>query len=1757
MTTICSLTDSSAASAILGEFTQCAAFATPYDEDFDAGSSGGSTNPSLPQCWEYYQGVSNSSIYATYHYLYGYVSNSASNSLRTYRSSSATYAGDTAMSISPEIQGLDSATKMMEFYGRKGYSSYPGKVMIGVTNAAGDASSLTMIDTIFMNSDVFEKYTIYLDVASGITSGDARVAFVTVCDGVYDYMYMDDVTFKDIPPCPEPIGFALTNATRTTGSISWSSSSSAFDMEVGPMGFVQGTGTSYTSTTTSATATGLTQNTYYDAYVRSNCSAAGDGYSTWVGPFTFKTECGSFAGPYTETFGYSDGTGNTANPDLPDCWSAENFSDYNFNYAYVDKYYYYGNQATDSAYIYLRTYYSQFSTQTALGDTNLFMLPSIDGLAMGDMQVLFNARTVSTSAAYLSDFVIGTVDSTGDISTLHVVDTVTVTGTTYADYSLDLTGVPTDASRVVFIAYGGNNTGYTYGYNGGYIDEITVRQAPQCPEVYDVVASATSDTSATMSWGDSSVVDEYVIEWGPSGFTQATGAPMDTVIGTTWSNMNLLPGTSYDVYVLSVCQAMGVNSPWYGPITIDMPCSPISIPFVDGFETAPAYSGNNANPNLPSCWAYDGTGGTSYSMGYGYAFYAYSGSYSLYNYMYLGGNDTNVISTPMLENIDQGGHMVTFYAKTNSSSYPGKFNVVMTDANGNYETARIIKAIDLQGSTTHQEYQVYLDSNAVQAGDKRVGFMMYSKAASYDYVFLDSVTVDVMPSCISYDHVTSNITSSSADMSWNYTGANCFNIEYGPAGFIQGTGTGALAGTLDTNVTGPYSVSGLNPNTSYDYYLENCCNPGVWEGPFTFNTECTGPLAAGTYSVGATGDFATLDSVLSTLNVCGISGAVTFELQSGSFYASTPVGAINGSSATNTVTFKGSATTNDTINGGIVLEGASYVNLEDLYIRTTSGHTIRLNGTDHINITGNVIEAPQTNSSQSNPIVASASSTSYSSFTGGEEFITISNNTITGGYFSMTFYGNSGTPGAHHDIEVSNNDISGSYYYGLYFYYGLNIEITDNTIGGFTNTFNYAAYTYQVDGCKITGNHVESYYSIYAYYVNTTTAAAFDSEISNNMMSGGYYGLRVYYCNNLDVYHNTAVGSYAGLYDYYNGATVDIRNNIFQGGTYALYDYNSSAVQDYNLYYSTGTSLAYIYNGSFSYPTDLATLIAADTTNNLSSVVGDPIFASASDLHVYGPLANDVGDNTTGITVDIDGDTRPMSGSTVVDMGADEFDVAQDDAALTALLSPTPGICGGDSLMVSVEIGNFGQTTITSMTVSADVLGQTLTVSPTTLSIPFGGKDTIMLGYVSNYVGGPMSVVAYTTLSNDARPGNDTLSTSVDISDAQQVSVTYPSMLCAGEDAVMTVAHPLTGTALWMIGNDTLALAGVDSTITLSNVTADTTITVSTVSTEEELILIVPTSSWSGVDGPAFTTTQPLTIDSVTIYPQALTGTEVVTLYDQTSGAVVSSVTMSWTVASSYDPVRVAVGASVGVGNYALVRSAPVGNWRETYVGSVYPMYSNDSTLYLTGQYNYSTYLSYFYNWKFTVGGCDREDTTFTVGVHPDPVASITVDSANATITSTDWSASWDASGTTDADSVYVEFSNGTTSNATSGTVTFTANMAGETVTVIAFGPCTSDTATFTFDVNQISVDEDFMNGSLSIYPNPTRGLFNVEFATEQAKDVEITIVNMLGQVVSTDVVEVNGVYNNQFDLSNESAGVYFITFTTDEGVLTQRITVE
>ncbi|NDG47361.1 MAG: hypothetical protein EBY37_09755 [Flavobacteriia bacterium] len=143
--------------------------------------------------------------------------------------------------------------------------------------------------------------------------------------------------------------------------------------------------------------------------------------------------------------------------------------------------------------------------------------------------------------------------------------------------------------------------------------------------------------------------------------------------------------------------------------------------------------------------------------------------------MYANGGDTNVVSTPMIQNLDQGGHVLTFYARSSSTSYPGGFDVVATDAMGNYETARTIQSFNLGGNTSYAQYQVYLDSTTMQTGDMRVGFRFYSKS-TYDYVYMDSVEINAMPTCINYNQMAGNITDSSADLTWSYTGNNCFKL---------------------------------------------------------------------------------------------------------------------------------------------------------------------------------------------------------------------------------------------------------------------------------------------------------------------------------------------------------------------------------------------------------------------------------------------------------------------------------------------------------------------------------------------------------------------------------------------------------------------------------------------------------------------------------------------------------------------------------------------------------------------------------------------------------------------------------------------------------------------------------------------------------------------------------------------------------------------------------------------------------------------
>ena len=91
------------------------------------------------------------------------------------------------------------------------------------------------------------------------------------------------------------------------------------------------------------------------------------------------------------------------------------------------------------------------------------------------------------------------------------------------------------------------------------------------------------------------------------------------------------------------------------------------------------------------------------------------------------------------------------------------------------------------------------------------------------------------PACLDpYGLTASNGTSSTIDVSW--TGgpnAASYNVEYGVAGYTQGSGTTTTASTASTTITG------LTAYTIYDIYVQADCGTNgtsTWAGPISYST---------------------------------------------------------------------------------------------------------------------------------------------------------------------------------------------------------------------------------------------------------------------------------------------------------------------------------------------------------------------------------------------------------------------------------------------------------------------------------------------------------------------------------------------------------------------------------------------------------------------------------------------------------------------------------------------------------------------------------------------------------------------------------------------------------------------------------------------------------------------------------------------------------------------------------------------------------
>ncbi|MCF8296180.1 MAG: lamin tail domain-containing protein [Saprospiraceae bacterium] len=524
------------------------------------------------------------------------------------------------------------------------------------------------------------------------------------------------------------------------------------------------------------------------------------------------------------------------------------------------------------------------------------------------------------------------------------------------------------------------------------------------------------------------------------------------------------------------------------------------------------------------------------------------------------------------------------------------------------------------------------------------------------------------------------------------------------------------------------------------------------------------PLS-GVKTIGPSGDYASFSAAVAALNAAGVSGAVVFNVASGTYNEKISISEITGASPTNTITFQSASgdSTDVTLQGAatssadgtVVLEGADYIKFKKMTIKTTqtsgSYRTVfNLRSTANYNEISNcVIQGSYYGSSYASAIY---------SYLFVNEFNVIDNNVIMDCYAAFYWRGTSSAASGlcEHNV-ISNNQISNYYTsYGMYLYYHDGIQVIGNTLNGAAT---YAIYGYYLDNdCKFSKNIINNTgsYGIRFYYCDGTAANRF--EVSNNFISGATsYGIYDQYPKYRDYYYNSINvnnGSY-GFYLYNSSSTYgyhNIKNNNFvnTGSGYAAYINNNSYLTsaDYNNYYSPTGSFVY-WQGA---KADLSALKAAYSTTNQNSVSVDPVYTSSTDLHTGSLDLDSAGTPVALVTDDIDGEARD---ATTPDIGADEYLLVANDAGVTAMAPAAP--CAGSNV-ISATIKNYGIAVLNNVVVNWSVNGVTQTPFSYTTPIAIGAEVSVPIGSYTFAAGVSYNLIFWTTLPNgvaDLQTSND------------------------------------------------------------------------------------------------------------------------------------------------------------------------------------------------------------------------------------------------------------------------------------------------------------------------------------------------------------------------------------------------------------------
>ena len=103
---------------------------------------------------------------------------------------------------------------------------------------------------------------------------------------------------------------------------------------------------------------------------------------------------------------------------------------------------------------------------------------------------------------------------------------------------------------------------------------------------------------------------------------------------------------------------------------------------------------------------------------------------------------------------------------------------------------------------------------------------------------------------------------------------------------------------------------------------------------------------------------------------------------------------------------------------------------------------------------------------------------------------------------------------------------------------------------------------------------------------------------------------------------------------------------------------------------------------------------------------------------------------------------------------------------------------------------------------------------------------------------------------------------------------------------------------------------------------------------------------------------------------------------------------------------------------------------------------------------------------------------------------------------------------------------------------------------------CQTDTAYYQFNVLPTLIDNQLIS-NLNLYPNPSNGVFTLEFDVNLLTDFNIRILNSIGEIIFEDQMTDNkGKYLKSYDISQYPKSIYFVEINTPVGVINKKLVV-